>query len=162
MTTLPTWLVVLLGLASPLVALVAVVAAELRERNRLKHGERMQLGEFEAQRLSKLREDRLQAYSTLARLTKVIQPAQTEKVTDLVEILSEIELLADDPQLFKTAGKVAGLVARTSYELNKFNQGRTTQAEVDSARDELNECRREFIRLAKEELTQGPATKRDE
>ena len=34
MTTLPTLLVVLLGLASPVVAVVAIVAAELRERNR--------------------------------------------------------------------------------------------------------------------------------
>jgi hypothetical protein len=83
MTTLPTEIVVLLGLARPFVALVAIVAGDLRERNRQKHDQKIQLVELEAQRLSKLREDRLQAYSTLARLSKVIEPTPPQTFTGL-------------------------------------------------------------------------------
>jgi hypothetical protein len=159
--TLPTWLVVVLGLASPVVALVAIVAAALTERSRRKHDQKMQRVELEAQRLSKLRDDRLQAYSTLSRLTKVIRPTPPEKVTDVVEILSEIELLADDPQLLDSASKLVALAGKTRIAAWRLHQGRATQSEVDSANDKLTECRREFIQLANKELTQGPATARD-
>jgi hypothetical protein len=157
-TTLPTWLVVLLGLTGPVVALVAIVAAELRERNRQNHEQKLQRAELEAQRLSRLREDRLQAYSTMARVTKVIRPAPPEKIADLVEILSEIELLTDDPQLFETAGKLVALAGDTRMTAWRRQEGRATQKEVERTKKELTECRREFVRLAKEELIQGPAT----
>lgn len=74
MTTLPTWLVVVLGLAGPVVAGIAILANELRDRRRLKHERESQRLEMEEQRLSKLREDRLRVYSDLARVTKVIEP----------------------------------------------------------------------------------------
>jgi hypothetical protein len=150
-------LVALLGLAGPLVALVAIVAADLRERNRQKHDQKMQLVELEAQRLSKLREDRLQAYSTMARRTKVIEPTRPPKVADLVETLSEIELLTDDPQLLETAGKLVPLAERTRAAAQEHQEGRKTPAEVERTLDELTECRREFIRLTKEELARTPA-----
>jgi hypothetical protein len=153
MTTLPTLLVVLLGLASPVVAVVAIVAAELRERNRQEHELKMQRGELEDRRLSRLREDRLRSYSTLARLSKVIEPTPAERsASDLAEVLADIELLTDDPRLLKTAGELVAATALTRMAAWRNNRNEATQEQVDSAMDTLKKCRVEFNRLAKEEV----------
>jgi hypothetical protein len=103
MTTLPTWLAVLLALASPIVAVVAIGAGELRDRRRLEHEREMQ--ELEEHRMTRLREERLRAYSTFARLTKTVEAENPTPGPALAEAHSEIEMLTDNPEL-RTAAAV--------------------------------------------------------
>ena len=157
MTTLPTWLFALLGLAGPVVAGLAVLASELRDRRRLEHERESQRLEMEERRLATLREDRMRAYSELARKTKALRPTPHEEAGDLVEILSEIELLTDDPRLLEVAGELVGKAGRAriaSWKLQERNEG--TIEELQAAADEVTECRTRFIRAAKEELGAKP------
>ncbi len=84
MASLPTWLAVLLVLASPFVAVIAIGATYLRELSRQTH-----------ERAMRLRDDRMQAYSTLVRLTKMVEASEAYQHTDIFEALAEIELLTD-------------------------------------------------------------------
>jgi hypothetical protein len=63
MTTLPTWVVILLGLASPFVAVAALVVGWLGERGRQNHERILQKAEIENRRQSQLREERREAYT---------------------------------------------------------------------------------------------------
>jgi hypothetical protein len=143
LTTLPTWVAVVLGLAPIIIAVVAIVAESLRERGRRGH-----------ERAMRVREERMQAYSTMTRLTKVIEPTPARTVPELVEALAEIELLTDDPQLFDTAGKLVAKAGHTSIAARRFRDNEITREEVDNTQKELTECRKEFVRLAKRELAQ--------
>jgi hypothetical protein len=67
MTTLPAWAVVLLGLAGPIVALAALVVGWLRERDHQDHERKMQKAALEDWRQSRLRQERLEAYTKFMR-----------------------------------------------------------------------------------------------
>jgi len=82
----------------------------------------LQRAELEDRRLSRLREDRLKAYSTLARLTKVVEAEEEYPHKAIAEAHSEIELLTDNRPLQEAAWKVfqasadAWQVGRTAFD----------------------------------------------
>jgi hypothetical protein len=162
-TTLPTWLVALLGLAGPFVAVVALVAAEVRDRRRLKHEQEMQQLEIEEQRWSTLREERLRAYSTMARLTKAVEAENPDPAPALAEAHSEIEMLADNPELTKVAAVLlqtwgtAWEHARGALDRGVEDPYGTT--EFKALRDLLDGHRTTFIRLARDELQAKPLSR---
>jgi hypothetical protein len=63
LTTLPTWALVLLGLAGPIAAVAALVVGWLRERSRQDHERKLQKAELEDRRQSQRREERHKAYT---------------------------------------------------------------------------------------------------
>ncbi len=76
----------------------------------------MKEAELEAQRTLRLRDERIKAYSTLARLTKAIWlDAPGDLLPIVYEALSEVEILADDPKLKETAEKLVDTWA-TAWE----------------------------------------------
>jgi hypothetical protein len=155
-TTLPTWVVVLLGLASPFVAVVAIVVGGLRERSRQDHERKMQRAELEGQRIAKQREERLKAYATFARLTKKVDAENPSPAPALAEAHSEIEMLSDNPELVTAATVLlqtwgtAWEHARKALEGGTANPYRTT--EFMTLRDQLDDQRTAFIRLAQDEF----------
>jgi hypothetical protein len=90
----------MLGLASSVVAVVAIVANEIRDRRRLQHEREMQQLKIEERRWSTLRDERIRAYATLARLTKrVDESVENPELPAVVEAHSEVGLLAENPKL---------------------------------------------------------------
>lgn len=109
--------------------------------------------------MSALRESRLSVYSTLARLTKYIEPTPPQdSVVDLYEILSEIELLTEDEELLETAAALVSAAGLARMAAWRLYDNRGTQVDVDNASNNVTQHRMEFIRVAKEELRQRPAT----
>jgi hypothetical protein len=161
MTTLPTWLAVLLALASPIVAVVAIGAGELRDRRRLEHEREMQ--ELEEHRMTRLREERLRAYSTFARLTKTVEAENPTPGPALAEAHSEIEMLTDNPEL-RTAAAVllqawgeAWNIARAELERGADNP--YGAPDFMMYRDLLDGHRTTFLRLARDELQAKPLSR---
>ncbi len=112
---------------------------------------------MEDRRLTKLREDRLRAYSELARVTKVLRPTAHGEAGDLVEVLSEIELLTDDPQLLKIAAELvskAELVRIAAWKLHERGEG--TVEGINAASAEVSELRKRYMEAAKKELDAKP------
>lgn len=100
----PLWVVVMLGLSSPVVAIAALVATEIRERRRLRHEGDLREADREAEHDARLRDERIEAYSTLARLTKAMWLAVPEDpLPNLYAALSQVEILYEDPELFDAA-----------------------------------------------------------
>jgi hypothetical protein len=145
MTTLPTWAFVLLGLTGPFVAVVAIIAQVSLERSRQRH-----------ERALRLRDDRLRAYAALARLTNSVAAHEPLKTREFSEAYSEIEMLTDSAQLKEAANRLleatveAWHTARNTVEQGGGDPYGTPQYNV--VRNRLEECRRDFIRLAQEEL----------
>jgi len=144
LTTLPTWVAVVLGLAPAIVAVVAIVADSLRERGRRQH--EMAKG---------VREERVRAYATFARLTKWVDESQPYKYTDLAEAHAEIELLADDAKLREEAGlllQTAMLWRKTARDFHEKGGGTARKEKIKAAKEQVDEHRAAFVRLAKKEL----------
>jgi hypothetical protein len=107
MASLPDWIV----LASPVVALsssgvsaaVAAVAIRSNNRNQKEQRElqqRLHQQGLEERSLSTLRDERIEAYSTLARLTKTMAlEAPEDPLPAVYEALSQVEILTQDPKL---------------------------------------------------------------
>jgi hypothetical protein len=94
----------MLGLASSVVAVVAIVANEIRDRRRLQHEREMQQLKIEERRWSTLRDERIRAYATLARLTKrVDESVENPELPAVVEAHSAVGLLAENPKLREVA-----------------------------------------------------------
>jgi hypothetical protein len=147
MTTVPTWAFVALGLASPFVAVVAILAQVFLEFGRQRH-----------ERALKLREDRRRAYAALARMTNWMTAHKEPNTRELAEAYSEIDLLTDNDQLKEAAMWLLEAVikardtARSTIDQGGEDPYGTPQYIAD--RERWGESRSEFIRLAKEEL--GP------
>jgi hypothetical protein len=155
-STVPLWAL----LAPSVVALGAIAAAEVREYRRQKHEKAMKAVELEGQRMSKLREERLKAYSTFARLTKSVDAANPSPAPPLVEAHSEIEMLAENPELRKAAdGLLQTWVSAWQSARNALNAGAENPYNAPgfkNHRKSLDAQRSAFIQLAKEELGQKP------
>lgn len=134
-STVPLWVVLLVGLASPLAsfgtAWITMYWSHKRETRRLGHEKEMQHTELEEQRQADLRDQRREAYRTLARITKTIDPTQPYELRDLAEAYSEIELLTESPEVLQAAAHLydATFQARKLARL-KWNAG-TRPAEKD-------------------------------
>jgi hypothetical protein len=110
---------------------------------------------LEDRRLSKLREDRLKAYATLARVTKMVEAPDPLQVRDLAEAHSEIELLTDEQPLRDAADRLvqaSGQARQKAGQARKVGRNPYQTPEVKHAKETLDNCRSEFIQLAKEEL----------
>jgi hypothetical protein len=91
-STVPLWIAVLLSLIPSVVAVVAIVAAEFRDRRRLKHEREMQLNEA-----------RREAYANLSKLTKGMNIENTEAVPEVREAHAQVEILGGNPELLDVA-----------------------------------------------------------
>jgi hypothetical protein len=116
-----------------------------REAKRLKHEREM-----------KLREERLKAYATFARVTKNIDASEPYQTKDLAEAHSTIELLTDNSELQQATEQlwVAALRWRkvASHHYEKGVENPYAQPDTEHARDSVDQRRNEFLRLAKEDL----------
>jgi len=134
----------------------AIVAAEFRERRRLEHEQEIQRLEIEERRWSTLREERLRAYSTFARLTKTVDAENPSPAPALAEAHSEIEMLTDNPELTTAAAVllqrwgVAWERSRKALEAGAENP--YGMPEFQTLRDELDSRRTIFLRLARAEV----------
>ncbi len=149
---MPVWI----ALSSLLVALTTIVAAELRDRRNAANQREMQRLELEERRLSTLRNERIKAYSTLARLTKSIWfEAPEYPLPALYEALSQVEILAGDPEL-KAAAE--GLVDKwasaweAAYEARLKGDSAFAAPGFEEAEAQLIPLRNTFIERAKKEL----------
>jgi hypothetical protein len=137
-------MVLLLGLAGPAVAVVAIRA----ERDR-------QEREIEERRWATLREERIRAYATMARLTKTVEPEVEDPVPALAEAHSEIEMLTDDPQLRTRADVLLQLWIDVWQSVKKArNEGVENPYDVQEIKIKWNLMdghRTTFIQLAKDE-----------
>jgi hypothetical protein len=120
-----------------------------REANRQEH-----------ERTSMLREEKRQAYATMARITKRIQATEPHTDTDLAQALSEIELVTDNTNLIDTSGSLVQAMAEARsvlWDLEEANFKRPFRTpRYREAKRRVEEQRAEYLRLAKDELRHKP------
>jgi hypothetical protein len=126
--SLPEWVV----LASPAVAFLSalvsagVAAGAIRSSNRNQKEQRtlqqaMQQAEIAEKKQTDLRTERREAYRTLTRITKTVDPTQPYALGDLSDAYSEVELLTESPEVLQAAAELynaafqARKVARAKY-----------------------------------------------
>lgn len=166
-----TWLDVL-GAASPLLAaLLAVVGVigtivftnrrektrqeheRILARDRQEHERLLKEAEIEEGRMTRQREDRLRAYSTLARLTNQVNAEEQAPVIEVSGALSEIEILTDNPELKRASDALVGAwEAAWQSAFDAFHAGAKDPHDPKLMRV-AKERRTTFIRLVKEEIT---------
>ena len=141
-STVPLWVALLLGLSPSLVAIAAIVAAEVRERRRQEH-----------ELKSRLRDERIEAYRKLLTATSTAH-YDTAAIRVLAEGYAEIALLAETQELVEAAQAVwfaYGTTQRASSQVKKDPDVSTAQ-EYAQALPSSEEARRRFLELAREEL----------
>lgn len=110
-SAVPLWVAVVIGLGPTVVAVVALVTAELRDRRRLKHEREMQLNDA-----------RREAYANLSKLTKGMKIENLEAVPEVREAHAQVEILGGNPKLLDAAGTLVRVwtgaweSARNAYE----------------------------------------------
>jgi hypothetical protein len=108
---IPLWVAVVIGLGPSVVAVVAIVAAEFRDRRRLQH-----------EREKQLNEARREAYANLSKLTKGMNIETPEAVPEVREAHALVEILGGYPKLLDVAGTLVRMwtgawqSARNAYE----------------------------------------------
>ncbi len=149
-------LVALIGIGGTLGAqIVSGVLTNFREGKRRKHEQELKQTELEDARQERRREERIQAYRNLAKLTVTINLAEPYRLGDLAEAYSEIQLVADSievkdaaHELYDAAAK-AGRMARDARSAGRDPEtDPETQAAIESARNR----RAAFIKVANEDL----------
>ena len=118
-----------------------------REARRLDHERKM-----------KLRDDRQNAYATMARITKNMEVSEPYEIGDLADTHSVIEILTEDPRVLEAAGQLlhAASEARQARVHRNKTENVHTKRWFDEAKEKLDQCRNGFIDLARKELGQGP------
>jgi hypothetical protein len=167
-STVPLWVAVALSIAPSVVALAAIIAADLSNRRSLKAARETQQREHEERLMSKLREERLRAYATFARLTKTVEDERGDPSPMLAraEAHSEIEMLTDNPKL-KT---VADAILQLWIEVWQLVKGAREDGVADPYAEpgirekwaHLDSDRNTFIRLAKDEVQLKPPSRPQE
>lgn len=134
-------------LISPLVAVaITLFFTNRREVGRMRQEQRVQL-----------RDERLKAYSHLARVTNSVNAEDDPKqrLVDVSEAMSEVELLADDEELVRRARNLADAWTSALDEAQKeWDRGNAEPFEVEkvaSAMDRGKASRKAFLDLAKAE-----------
>ncbi len=154
-STVPLWVAVVFGLSSPVVAIVALVAAEIRDRRRLQHERDMKEAEIEAGRDDRVRDERIAAYRKFLSATSRAR-MDREGVQALAEDYAEISLLAGSDELDRAAARVwvdcgqAQKIARRMQEEKGEAVDRTS--EFAQALTKVGNARDHFLKLAREEL----------
>jgi hypothetical protein len=135
---------VLVGLSASVVAVVAIVAAELRDRRRIKH-----------ERESRLRDERIGAYRKLLVATSTAH-VDREGVEALSQAYAEISLLASTDELDRAAARVWTSYGNTQKIAAKSQNPRNPpRAETSLFVQHLRRAeaaRDQFLKLAREDL----------
>ena len=162
-STIPWWL----ALAAPVAALLSTAVTlwftNRGEEKRQEYEQARQEREIEERRWATLREERLRAYLTFARLTKMVDAKNPSPETALGEAHSEIEMLTDNADLILAATMLlrdwgeAWEYGRRVIEEGGENPYST--AEFINVRNRLDGRRTAFMQLAKYE-TKPPAIAR--
>ena len=137
----PLWVALLLALLPSLVAIAAIVAAEIRDRRRIGH-----------ERESRLRDERIGAYRKLLSATTT---AHTDRkgVNALSEARAEISLLAGTEELDRAAARVWTSYGNTQKIAAKSRNPQNASSSLFSAYLGRAEAAKEqFLELAREEL----------
>ena len=144
-SAVPLWAAVLLSLIPSVVAVVAIVAAELRDRRGLDHEREMQLNEA-----------RREAYATLARLTRGMDYQKLESVREVQEAYTMVELLGGNPKLLDVADKLARTWSEAWQSVrNAHEEESPNPRDAPGYRNRANllhALRRAFIAHAREEI----------
>jgi hypothetical protein len=159
----PGWV----ALAAPVAALLGTAVTlwftNRREEKRQEYEQERQEREIEERRWATLRDERLRAYSTFARLTKMVDAKNPSPETALGEAHSEIEMLTANPELILAAtillqewGEAWEYVQRV---IEEGEENPYSTAEFINFRNRLDGRRTVFMRLAKDE-TKPPAPTR--
>ncbi len=154
-STVPWWV----ALAAPAVALLSTAVTlwftNRGEEKRQEYEKARQEREIEERRWATLREERLRAYSTFARLTKRVDARNPSPEKELAEAHSEIEMLTDNAELILAATILlrdwgeAWEHGRRAIE--EGGEEPYSTAEFINMRDRLDGRRTVFMRLAKDE-----------
>ena len=140
-TNIPLWVAVVIGLGPSVVAVVAIVAADWRDRRRLKHEREM-----------RLRDERIAAYRKLLAATPTAANDR-EGAAALAAAYAEISLLASTDEMNEVAREVwlgYALTQRISEEAKKEGKERGEDYLRASAR--AHHAKDRFLALAHAEL----------
>ena len=166
-SSVPLWVVLLVGLASPVAsfgtAWITVFLANNRDLRRLDHEKDRQQAELEERRRADLRDQRREAYRTLARTTKNVDPTQPDDMTDVGEAISEVELLTESPAVLEAATTLLGATAQARKVARKrYTAGHQHPEKDDFVRTYIRragEKRDAFVEAARIELGLPPSPK---
>ena len=163
-STVPWWV----ALAAPAVALLSTAVTlwftNRGEEKRQEYEKARQEMEIEERRWATLREERLRAYSTFARLTKMVDAKNPSPEKELAEAHSEIEMLTDNAELILAATILLrdwGEAWEYGRRVIEEEENPYSTEEFVSMRDRLDGRRTVFMRLAKDD-TKLPALPRSE
>lgn len=144
-------------LPSALVAVLGVIATirytNRRERDRQEHERQMKDKKLVAERLARLREERIGAYRRLLAATTTAH-TEREAVEDLAAAQAEISLLAGTPELARAASAVWLRYGATQDVARKMDEdpANTSTGDFAKALDGARESKEEFLELARREL----------
>jgi hypothetical protein len=177
-STVPTWLALASTLFAQVFTQVVTVAVaylttratnkreQMVQERRTMNEKEMLEAQLAHQRLVEQYRDRLQAYRTLARLTRNIEerPEEPPDSKDLAEAFAEIELLTDSAELLEVAENLTRATDRArdvAYEFYKRydhpeGASEDERKEVAEAIEQLFLYRDHFIESARSELGQPP------
>jgi hypothetical protein len=117
----------------------------------------MQLTELGDKRWEKQREERLQAYRTMAMLTATVDPTEPYELKDLADAYTEIELISDSPEIIDAAWRLYGDTFRARKAAREVWQAGIRPAEQDEsvrlAIEKSHERRDRFIQAVKTDLS---------
>jgi hypothetical protein len=161
----PLWVVLVVGLASPVAsfgtAWITVILANKRDLRRLDHERDRQQAELEERRLTDLRDRRREAYRTLAKTTKSVDPTQPYDMTDVAEAISEVEVLTESPAVLEAATSLLGATAQARKVARKsYTAGHQHPERNDFVRNYIRragEKRDTFVEAARIELGLPPS-----
>ncbi len=170
MTTIPIWLAVLLAVAGPLIAFVGLLSsqkmrntqeAERRaheqqlKNQELEHAERMKQMELDEARQQRLRDDRIKAYMSFAKMTATVNPREEYALSDLAEGFAEIEVLGSSEEAVRWAKDLYdwSLVLRErSREAYRAGEDPTKDAGARDALAYVRNARELFMKAARDDV----------
>ncbi len=142
---MPLWAALTLGFLPSVVAIAAIVSAELRDRRGVQQ-----------ERENRLRDERLAAYRKMLAATSTAH-VDREGVEVLAETYAEISLLAGSYELSRAAKKVwieYAKVRRIAAKMEKYPGENPEEASKDYALAirKADTAQTQFLKLAREEL----------
>lgn len=151
-------LVALIGIGGTLGAqIIFAIFTNRRENGRRTHERSLKQMELEDNRQERRRDERIQAYRNLAKITVTIDPAEPPKLGDLAEAYSEIELVWGSDRVQEATRQLYGTAFRArrkARETSLAGKDPTEDLDTKAVIEEAMECRTAFIELARKELGQ--------
>jgi hypothetical protein len=160
-SNVPLWVTVVLSIAPSVVAVAAIVTAELSNRRSLTAAREAQDRELEERRWATLRDERIRAYAALARLTKQVNVSASQpELPAVAEAHSEVELLADNPNLRQVADDLfftwEGAWRSVRRAIDAGEPDPYNMSGYKNVRELLRGLWAAFIELAREEIKATP------